>query len=417
VTTDVLELQTVDTVPIDIEAYRRAVGDEVIASLHSLVGSLRGARVVHINATSYGGGVAELLRTIVPLYRELDIHADWLVVPGTQEFFEVTKGMHNALQGSNDALTEDDFDLYLRHSHRMAAMLKLDYDYVIVHDPQPAALRALHGRGKARWVWRCHIDTSNPNKDVLRFLMPFITDYDALVFTMEQFVPAELRNQRIVIIPPGIDPVSPKNLHLPDDISRAIVGWTGVRLDRPIMTQVSRFDPWKDPLGVIEVYREIRHRVPGTQLALLGQIALDDPEGWAIQAQVKAAAAGDADVHIMTNYNGVGNLEVNAFQRCSDVILQKSLREGFGLVVSEALWKSTPVVAGCVGGIPMQMPDGIGGFLIDDIPACIEKTEFLLKNKEEAKRLGASGRAHVEEHYLITRLLADEMKLLASLAA
>jgi trehalose synthase len=323
--------------------------------------------------------------------------------------------MHNAMQGSEKPLSEDDFDLYLRHSRHLAAHMDLDYDYIIVHDPQPAAIRALHGRRDAKWVWRCHIDTSNPNCEVLEFLLPFIADHDALVFTMEQFVPDELKGYRIEIIPPGIDPVTPKNFRLPDHIARAIVAWTGVRLNRPIMTQVSRFDPWKDPLGVIQVYREVRRRVPGVQLVLLGQMALDNPEGEDMLAQITLAAGGDPDIHIMSNHTGIGNLEVNAFQHCSNVILQKSLREGFGLVVSEALWKGTPVVAGRVGGIPMQMPDGIGGFLVDDIPGCIEKTEYLLKNPGDAKRLGESGRNHVRNGFLITKLLADEIRLLDSL--
>jgi trehalose synthase len=296
-----------------------------------------------------------------------------------------------------------------------AEALGHDYDLVVVHDPQPAAMRSLHGANNARWVWRCHIDTSEPNEEVLRFLRPYLNDYDALVFTMDQFVPEVLRDSNIAIIPPGIDPLSPKNMTVPADLCRQIVEWTGVRLDRALITQVSRFDPWKDPLGVIEVYRRVREEVQGVQLALLGQMALDDPEGWSMYHDILAEAGGDPDIHVLTNFTGIGNMEVNAFQASSDVVLQKSIREGFGLVVSEATWKGTPVVAGRAGGIPMQMPKGVGGYLIEDVDECVQRTVELLRDPRLATQLGAAGRDHVREHFLVTRLLADELRLLASL--
>ncbi len=336
-------------------------------------------------------------------------------MPGSPEFFRVTKGIHNALQGSRDELTEDAKRLYLAQNAMAAEKLGRDYDFVVVHDPQPAAMRSLHGANDARWVWRCHIDTSEPNEKVLRFLSPYFSEYDALVFTMDQFVPAGLREGNIAIIPPGIDPLSPKNMTVPVDLCRQIVEWTGVRLDRALITQVSRFDSWKDPLGVIDVYRRVRDDVPGCQLALLGQMALDDPEGWAMYHEILAAAGGDPDIHVLTNFTGIGNIEVNAFQCCSSVVLQKSIREGFGLVVSETIWKGTPVVAGRAGGIPMQMPKGVGGYLIEDIDECVQRTVALLRDPRLATELRTAGRSHVREHFLITRLLADELRLLASL--
>jgi trehalose synthase len=408
-------LQLVDLAPKSLERYEDIVGADTIDRLRELAAPLKGARVAHINATSYGGGVSELLRSLVPLYLSLGIEAEWAIIPGDEEFFRVTKAFHNALQGAPFALTEQTKAIYLSNSQEAANRLGREYDYVVVHDPQPAALPAFHGKNNTRWVWRCHIDTSQPNQETLAFLKPFIAQYDALVFTMEKFVPQELRDQRHALIPPAIDPLSPKNMALPMDLCRQIVEWQGVRLDRLLITQISRFDPWKDPLGVIEVYQQVRKEVPGTQLALLGQMALDDPEGWAMYREIVARVKDDPDIHVRTNFIGIGNMEVNAFQACSSVVLQKSIREGFGLVVSEALWKGAAVVAGRAGGIPMQMPEGVGGYLIESIAECVEKTVRLLRDPGEAQELGARGRAHVREHFLITRLLADELQLLASL--
>jgi trehalose synthase len=409
-------LQLVDLAPISLERYESVVGTETIEGLRELARPLLGARIAHINATAYGGGVSELLRSIVPLYRALGVEASWSVIPGELQFFEVTKGFHNALQGAPFDLTQEARDIYLAHNREIADLLEREYDYIVVHDPQPAAVRGLHGHNNAKWVWRCHIDTSNPNDEVAGFLMPFIMEYDALVFTMEKFVPRQMRDSpKLSIIPPGIDPLSPKNMALPTDISSRIVAWTGVELDRTLITQVSRFDLWKDPMGVIEVYRNVRQEMPGVQLALLGQMALDDPEGWDMYRQIVAEVGPDPDIHVLTNFIGIGNLEVNAFQSHSNVVLQKSIREGFGLVVSEALWKGTPVVAGRAGGIPMQMPDGAGGFLIDNNRECAERVVELLRDPREARALGASGREHIKNNFLITRLLADELQLLTSL--
>jgi len=398
-----------------LDRYGEIVGAESIAELRALAKPLRGCRIAHVNSTTYGGGVSELLRSLVPLYRSLEIQADWLVIPGSPEFFEVTKGFHNALQGAPFQLTEEAKAIYLRQNQQVAGLLERQYDVVVVHDPQPAPLRTLRGRNDARWVWRCHIDTSQPNPDVLSFLLPFLAEYDALVFTMPQFVPHELASRNIVVIPPAIDPLNPKNMTAPMDLCQQIIDWTGVELKRPLITQISRFDPWKDPIGVIEVYRRIRDEVPGVQLALLGQLALDDPEGWGMYHDIVAQTEEDDDIHVLTNFTGIGNMEVNAFQCCSNVVLQKSIREGFGLVVSETLWKGTPVVAGRAGGIPLQMPAGTGGYLIDSNDECVEKTVHLLRNPREGRRLGATGRAYVKEHFLITRLLADELRFLAPL--
>jgi trehalose synthase len=408
-------LQPVDLASVSLESYEPEVGASAIAELRELAAPLRGASVAHINATSYGGGVSELLRSEVPLYRALGIDAHWFVIPGDQEFFEVTKGFHNALQGASFDLSAEAREIYLRQNQEIALFMDEEFDYTFVHDPQPAAVRGLLGDSPGKWIWRCHIDTSAPNREVANFLAPFIREHDALVYTMDQFIPESLRDMRLVTIAPGIDPLSPKNLTLPTALSSRIAAWTGVDPTRPTITQISRFDPWKDPIGVIEVYRLVREQVPGIQLALLGQMALDDPEGWEMYRRVVSEAGSDPNIHVRTNLVGIGNIEVNAFQAHSNVVLQKSIREGFGLVVSEALWKGTPVVAGRAGGIPMQMPEGHGRNLVDSNEECAARIVELLNDPMEAQRLGTTGRSHVKENFLVTRMIAEELRLLNSL--
>ena len=408
-------LKRVEVASRALSRYEEVVGAARIKEMWELAAPLAWKTVAHVNATAYGGGVSELLRSIVPLYRAFGIQADWLVIPGTPEFFGVTKGFHNALQGARFELSEEMKGVYLAQNREVAEALDVHYDFVIVHDPQPAPLRYMCGADGACWIWRCHIDTSQPDEAVLAFLKPFLLQYDALVFTMEQFVPAELRSLRCQTICPGIDPVSVKSMSLPTELCQELVRSTGVESSRPLITQVSRFDPWKDPLGVIEVFRGVREKVPGVQLALVGQMALDDPQGWQMYDHVLAESAGDDDIHVLTNFTGIGSMEVNAFQSHSDVVLQKSLREGFGLVVSESLWKGTPVVAGRAGGIVLQMPQDVGGYLVESVAECVEKTVRLLENRTEARKLGEAGREHVRENFLITRVVADEFRLLESL--
>jgi trehalose synthase len=254
-----------------------------------------------------------------------------------------------------------------------------DYDFVFLHDPQPAAILSMEGKRNARWVWRCHIDTSHANPSVSSFLYDYMHGFDSAIFTMKEFVPPDFPVSRIDIIPPAIDPLSPKNMPIADDTARQVLQWIGVPLDRPLISQISRLDPWKDPLGVIAVYRMLREEFPGIQLALVGSMAFDDPEGWELYKKVVYESRNDPDVHIFTNLIGVGNIEVNAFQRLSQVVIQKSIREGFGLAVSEAMWKATPVVAGKAGGIPLQMADGAGGFLVENLEESTAAVRMLIK--------------------------------------
>ncbi len=398
-----------------IRSYEASAGGEAVDALVDLARPLQGARVLHVNATPYGGGVAEILRSEVPLLRDLGLLADWKIITGDDEFFAVTKAVHNGLQGAARTLTDRERAVYLDQSRRNAVLLEEEYDLVVVHDPQPLAIAAMHGRGEARWVWRCHIDTSEPNPDVWAFLRPFLSEYDAAVFTLGGFVPPELPVGQVEIIPPAIDPRSPKNLDLDAGLSRGVLGWIGVDVDRPLVAQISRFDPWKDPLGVIAAYRLVRDDVPGLQLILAGSMALDDPEGWAVYQQIQDAAADDPNIRLFTNLTGVGNVEINAFQRQADVVVQKSIREGFGLVVSESLWKATPVVAGRAGGIPLQLQDGAGGFLVDSVEECAARVLELLQDRERAHALGRTGRDLVRRRFLLTRLVADELRLYCSL--
>ena len=372
--------------------------------------------MLHINATPYGGGVSELLRSVVPLLNDQGLVADWRIISGDEPFFQVTKAIHNGLQGAAVELSDADRARYLATSRTNAAGFDADYDFIFVHDPQPAGLLEFSGKGRARWIWRSHIDTAQPNHEVWNFVRPFLAEFDASIFTMPEFVPADLPTPYLQIIPPAIDPRNPKNLPLPEATARQVLEWIGIRTDQPLVTQVSRFDPWKDPLGVIEAYRLARRQFPDLQLALVGSMATDDPEGWDVYRAIRKEIANDKQAHVFTNLIGVGNIEVNAFQALSNIVIQKSLREGFGLVVAEALWKGTPVVAGRAGGIPLQMADGVGGLLVDSVDECAQAMIALLGDAPRARALGASGRERVRRHFLIPRMVLDELSLMQRLA-
>ena len=415
-------LERVPLLEKDLDAYREISGDEVVARIRDLAEPLRGSRVLHINATAYGGGVAELLATHVPLLRSAGIDAHWQVIRGSDDFFRITKSVHNALQGGKIEWTRSMEAGYLEWVLDNALRVEGEFDFVVVHDPQPAALRsfvrdrALRHQG-TRWIWRCHIDLTDADPEVWNFYRPFVELHDAAVFTMPEFVPESLAMERVVQAPPCIDPLSVKNLDLPQPFGEELLKQYGVDVRRPIVCQVSRYDPWKDPLGVIEAFRIIREKVTDAQLVLAGSMATDDPEGFQVWEEVQQARADDHDIHLLSNIQQVGNVQINAFQRLADVVVQKSIREGFGLTVSEALWKGRPVIGGRAGGIVLQIRDGYDGYLVDSVEQCAARTIELLADPVGADAMGSQGREHVRENFLATRELEDWLRLFTELQA
>jgi trehalose synthase len=408
-------LQLIDVGIMRIDRYAGLCATDMLDEVRELAEPLRGTRVLHLNATPYGGGVSEILRSMIPLLRDVGIDADWRIISGSQEFFRITKKVHDGLQGMPGELTEAELEHYTSTAQTNAKELSDDYDLVVVHDPQPAPIASIAQHRSARWVWRCHIDTSAPSPYYQQLLARYRSAYDAVVYTMPEFVPPDTAPEEVFLIPPAIDPLSPKNVELPEQLARDVLNWIGVDAGYPLVTQVSRFDPWKDPIGVINVYREVRREYPRLQLALVGSMSSDDPGAWEMYRRVIAEARGDELIHVYTNVTGVGNIEVNAFQRMSSVAMQQSIREGFGLVVSETMWKRTPVVARRAGGIGIQMPPGVGGLLVDSHDDAVRAVCELLADPLRARELGNLGRAHVCEHFTIPRLIRDELLMMHSL--
>ncbi|NOX37388.1 MAG: glycosyltransferase [Calditrichaeota bacterium] len=410
-------LQIVDVPGKSLEGYRSIVGDDVLEEIRELGQTMKGARVAHINATAFGGGVAEILQSLVPLMKDVGLDASWQVIQGSDEFFNVTKACHNGLQGMDIPFTAEMKSIWEQYNRINAEQFEGEYDFVVVHDPQPAGfIRFVRPHVAKHWIWRCHIDTSNPNPEYWQFFLPYINAYEAAIFTMKQYVGPGVTDPRIHIIAPTIDPLTEKNREIPLEEARQVVSRFGVRPDRPLITQVSRFDPWKDPLGVIDAYRQVKPAFPEAQLALVGSMATDDPEGWYYLDKTCRHAGEDDQIFILHNFHGVGAYEVGCFQTVSDVIVQKSIREGFGLVVTEALWKGKPVVGGEAGGIPLQVIDGQTGFLVRTVDDCAARIRQLLEDPELARKMGQAGKEHVRQHFLITRHLKDYLQLFRELA-
>jgi trehalose synthase len=409
-------LQEVPVGHKSLSDYTHVVGKELAERIRELAKAIEGKRVLHVSATAFGGGVSEILYTIVPLMRDVGLDAHWHVIFGKEEFFNATKLLHNSLQGADETLSEEQWRVFDEINAINADGLQGEWDTIIVHDPQPIGLRR-GAQSKARnWIWRCHIDLSEPNPAPIARLQPLIEEYDATVWHMPAYVPSGMNgNGGVRIIPPAIDPLSPKNMAFSPDDAAFVCDQFGIDVDRPLITQVSRFDPWKDPMGVIDAYRDVIVEVPEAQLALVGSMATDDPEGWEFFQKTFEYADGDPDIKILNNLNNVGAIEVNAFQSQSDVCLQKSIREGFGLTVTEALWKGRPTVAGNVGGIPLQIDDGESGYLVDSSAECARRCVEILGDPELGKRLGRAGKEHARREFLSPRLLRDWLELIAEL--
>jgi trehalose synthase len=397
----------------------KSLADYATLATHGLMDDIRrlaqplaGARVLELSATAFGGGVAEIQYTLVPLMQDAGLEVEWRIIRGADEFFAVTKAIHNALQGNPRGLSDEERAIFGRYQESNAREIDVSaYDIVVVHDPQPIGVIAHVERGAAKWVWRGHIDFSTPNADVFDFLRPSLGLYDAAVFHLADYVPRSNGLPPCYIWPPAIDPLAPKNMALSAEDAAYIVDQFGIHVQRPLLTQVSRFDPWKDPLGVIDAYRLVAREYPDVQLALVGSMAHDDPEGWEYWNQIVAYADNDPDVFILSNLNNVGSVEVNAFQVHSAAVIQKSIREGFGLTVSEALWKARPTVAGNAGGIVTQVEDGVSGWLVESSEECAAACLEILADPVAARGRALVGKELVRRRFLTPRLLRDWLAL------
>lgn len=396
---------------VKLEDYAGVVGCGVVEELRVLAGYVRGRRLQNINSTPVGGGVAEILTRLVPLLLDLGIDATWDVIKGGQAFFEVTKAFHNALQGKPETITDSMLDTYRETTAYNLRSMHLDGDVILIHDPQPAGLIQARENGRGRWVWRCHIDISNPQRKVWDFLQPYIERYDAAVFSMPDFARKLPIAQYMVA--PSIDPLSDKNRELYAREIESTLDRFRIDPGRPILTQISRFDRFKDPLGVIAAYRMVRKRFD-CQLVLAGGEASDDPEGEEVLQDVREQAAGDPDIHVLA-LPPFSDLTINALVRASTIVFQKSIREGFALTVSEALWKKKPVIGGAVGGIKLQVINGVTGFLVHSPEGAAFRALELLGNPELRRSMGENGYQHVKQNFLLTRHVEDAILLLLAL--
>ncbi|MBI4100856.1 glycosyltransferase [Candidatus Microgenomates bacterium] len=406
----------------DFYAYGEIIGHPLYHEIRDLAKHFKGVRILHINTTARGGGVAQILHSLVPLAKDLGIDMHWKVVQAEADFFVISKKLHNSLQGSSDSLSQRDWQYYEKQNQQFAlAFDVLKWDYIFVHDPQPAAMAGYCNQTQAkdgekrqgpRWIWRCHLDLSKPNPDVKRRFVRYLEGYDGAIYSLKPYILSRSPVKEVAIVPVAIDPVSAKNKLLKREEALSLVAGYGVDITRPLMVQISRFDPWKDPLGVLKAWELAKKEVPGLQLVLMGDSAHDDPEGKSVLDRVLEKVKGKSDVFVITDSN---ELAVNAFQTCANVVLQKSIREGFGLTVSEALWAGTPVIGAKVGGIVKQIKDGKNGYLVTNITQAARKAVHLIENPLKARRMGQWGHEYVREHFLLPRLLRDELKFLLKL--
>ncbi|MFQ6012449.1 MAG: glycosyltransferase [Thermoplasmata archaeon] len=418
----------------ELDDYRDVAGEGALEALRSAAAPLEGKRILHINSTSFGGGVAEMLASLVPLTRDLGMDAHWSVIEGDEEFFWITKAIHNGLHGGDVAISAEMRKYYYEINERNAEHLEDGWDFVVVHDPQPLPL-VQYASIDGKWIWRCHVDPSGAIPACVGLLAKFLPRYEAGIFSLSNYFMEALGCRNPVVIRPSIDPLSDKNRPMEPEEIDVIAYRYGVDPAKPTISTVARFDPWKDPLGVIDIYRTIkggsgnrpssrlldfyrgiRGKIPRTQLLLISSMAHDDPEGWEHYERALRKAGEDPDIFFLTNLRGVGGAEVNAFQRLSHVALLRSIREGFGLTVSESLWKGVPVVGSNTGGIPLQILDGSTGYLVRDSDAASDRLVALLRNEDLRARLGAAGQAHVRRNFLITRQIQDYIALFTGLS-
>ena len=398
-----------------LEQYADIVGWEVIDQLYQLAAPLKGIKVVHVNSTRKGGGVAEILNKLVPLQKDLGIDVTWEVIKGNKDFFKCTKSIHNSLQGSNIELPQSMMDTYEKTNEKNAEKLKKklnDADIVFIHDPQPAPLIKYFPERKGKWIWRCHIDVSKPQRTVWKYIRNFVKDYDASIFSLPAF--AQPLPHPEYLIPPSIDPLSEKNMDLSREEIEQTVQSFGIDIERPIMLQVSRFDRFKDPVGVIQAFKLTKKFVPSIQLVLAGGEATDDPESNSVIEEVRLAANSNPDIHILL-LPPDAHRTINALQRGADIIIQKSTKEGFGLTVTEALWKGKPVIGGDVGGIRIQVVNHHTGFLVKTPEGAALRARYLLFHRERLNEMGKKAKIFVKENFLLTRHLREYLTVMVSL--
>ncbi|MDW7771982.1 MAG: glycosyltransferase [Desulfobulbaceae bacterium] len=398
-----------------LESYSRVAGHDVLDHLRQLARPLAGLKVVHVNSTRMGGGVAEILEKLVPLMQELEIDTSWEVIEGNELFYQCTKNMHNGLQGNRIRIPEVQFAAYeevnLANSHILREKLEAA-DYVVIHDPQPAPLLSHCPNRKGKWIWRCHINASHPYRPIWKYLRQFVSQYDASIFSLADF--AQILPHPQYIIPPSIDPLSEKNMELEESEIASVREDFQIDPDRPLLVQVSRFDRFKDPIGVIQAYKLVKKFVPSVQLVLAGGGATDDPEGEQVLQEVQENAAGDPDIHVLL-LPPDSHRTINALQRAADIVLQKSLKEGFGLTVTEAMWKGKPVIAGNTGGIRLQVINFNTGFRVNTPEGAALRIRYLLHNSDKMKEIGIKARDFVRYNFLITRHLREYLTLFTSL--
>jgi trehalose synthase len=398
-----------------LESYAAVAGGDVIRHLEQLSTSLRGKTLVHVNSTRVGGGVAEILEKLVPLARDLGIDARWEVITGDSEFYQCTKSLHNAIQGNPVDIPESQLNHFREVNEQNANQLRPileEADFVFIHDPQPAALLHYCKARKGKWVWRCHIDASHPHRRAWRFIDQFVRGYDASIFSLPQFV--QPMPHPSYIISPSIDPLSDKNIDLPQAELDAVGSHFGINPDAPMIAQISRFDRFKDPVGVIQSYKLAKCYVPNLQIVLAGGGATDDPEGEAVIDEVRLAAGNDPDIKILL-LPPDAHRTINALQRLADIVLQKSTKEGFGLTVTEALWKGKPVIGGDTGGIRLQVINFHTGFLVNTPEGASLRIRYLLNQKQKREEMGSKGREFVRENFLLTRQLREHLTAMVAL--
>lgn len=412
-----LMLQKVSTSGFGLSQYEDLIPSSLTNEIEDLAEKVKGKRVAHINATAQGGGVAEVLGSLVPLQKSVGLDASWYAMKGEEDFFNISKNIHNGLQGEGRELTEEEKNLYLKHNEKVAASVqKLDADYFVLHDPQPTAcVKHLQDEKK---ICRVHIDTTSPREQVRDFIFPFFNCYDRIIFSMDEFVPSEFDSKKVKIAAPAIDPFTDKNDSMDKSEAREILSDLGIDPNRPFISQVSRFDPWKDPVGVLKAYKKAKKEISGLQFGYAGLIlADDDPEAQEIYEKTKAAAGEDEDIHlfedpqILDDHNLSVDEFVNAFQAGSDLILQKSIREGFALTVTEAMWKGKLVIGGKAGGIKKQIKHEKTGFLVDSVEECSKRIIEAFENEGKRRELGKKAKERAAKEFLQPRLLRDYLEI------